>query len=256
MDFIPQNDLEVALVAAATDPAARPRFYELLSKSDLLIVDENPDSAEPLGRRVLEQGRTLAIRQWDVEGVRHTGVFSSAARISAIVDRQVRTLAINARALFEMVGQDRVVLNPGSPYGKLFTPEEIASVIDGSIFAPRGTVVIPEARQVMLGQPTNYPTHVTGALATFFKAKKQVRAAYLAHMFDPKSGVAPHTVIGVDVDDGVDVQRLTGEVGIVLESIVQKGEVVDLIRITGDGISDYMTRETKPFYRRKLLGLF
>jgi hypothetical protein len=38
--------------------------------------------------------------------------------------------------------------------------------------------------------------------------------------------------------------------------VAQKDEVIDFIRITRDGISDYMTKETKPFYKRKWLGLF
>jgi len=256
MDFVPENELEKVLMAAATSPEARPRFYELLAKSDLLIIDENPQTAEPAGRHVLEKGRALQLRQLDIDGVRHTPVFSSPARISAVVDRPVRTLGMNARALFEMVGKDHVILNPGSPYGKQLTPQEMASIVDGSIFAPLPSEVVSEAREVMMGQPANYPTHVTNALAAFFKTKKPVRAAYLAHVFDPKAGPEPHTMIGIDVDEGVDYPRLIAEAAIVLDGAAKKGELIDFIRITAGGVSDYMTKETKPFYRRKVFGLF
>jgi hypothetical protein len=256
MAFVPENELEAALVAAATSPEARPRFYEVLAKSDLLIVDENPEPGAPLGRRVLEEGRSLEVRQLDIEGVRHTPVFSSPARISAVVRNQVRYLAMNARALFETVGKTPVILNPGSEYGKQFTPAEMAGVIDGSIFAPHATTVIPEDRQVLLGQPANYPTHLTDLLARYFKANKEVRAAYLAHMLDPKSGDEAHTVIGIDVDDGADFERVVGGAGMVVTDVSKEGGLVDFIRITSGGLSDYMTQETKPFYRRKVLGLF
>jgi len=256
VDFIPQNELESALLVAATDPTARPRFYEILVKSNLLVIDESPAPAAAPGPQVLEAGRSLQLRQLDVGGVPHVPVFSSRERIKAVVKTQVRFLSMNAKALFEIVGRSHVILNPGSPYGKQLTPDEMARVVDGSIFAPRSTEVVSEARQILMGQPANYPTHVTNALAAFFKTKKEVRAAYLAHVHDPKSTPEPHTMIGVDVDAGADFDRLMGEAAIVLDGVAKQGEVIDFLRITDGGVSDYMTKKTKPFYRRKWLGLF
>jgi hypothetical protein len=256
MDFIPQNELETALVAAASDPSARPRFYEVLSKSDLVVIDENPGPGLADGPRRLEAGQSLQLRQLDVGGVPHVPVFSSSARISAVVKTEVRILAMNTKALFEIVAGSHAILNPGSQYGKQLTPEEMAQVVDGSIFAPRSTEVVAEPRQVLMGQPANYPTHVTTPLAAFFKTKTEVSAAYLAHVFDPKSAAEPHTMIGVDVDAAADFDRLMGEASIVLQGVAKQGEVIDFIRITDGGVSDYMTKETKPFYRRRWLGLF
>jgi hypothetical protein len=257
MDFIPQNELETVLVAAATDPTARPRFYELLSKSDLLVIDESPGPGPARGRQVLEAGRSLQLRSLDLGGVPHIPVFSSRDRISAVVKTEVRYLAMNAKALFEIVAGSHLILNPGAPYGKQLTPEEIAQVVDGSIFAPRSREVVAEARQVLMGQPASYPTHVTNALAAFFKTKKEVGAAYLAHVLDPKIGATPHTMIGVEVDAAADYDRLMGEAAIVLDGVAQKGELINFVRISEDGgVSDYMTKQTKPFYRRKWLGLF
>jgi hypothetical protein len=256
MDFIPQNDLEAALLAAATDASARPHFYETLSKSDLLVIDESPESAVAKGHQVLEAGRSLQLRQLDVRGIPHIPVFSSSVRVSAVVKTEVRLLTMKAKALFEIVRGSNVILNPGSQFGKQLTPDEVAQVVDGSIFEPRSTEVVAEARQVLMGQPANYPTHLTNPLAAFFKTKKEVGAAYLAHVLDPKSGPAPHTMIGVEVDAGADFERLMGEAAIVLEGVAKEGELVDFIRISNGGVSDYMTKETKPFYRRKWLGMF
>src|ERR1700749_4934625 len=102
MDFTPQNELEAALLAAATEPEARPRFYEILSKSDLLVIDESPQPGAPTGRQVLEKGRSLQLRVLEVAGVPHVPVFSSSARISAVVTGEVRFLAVNAKALFDI----------------------------------------------------------------------------------------------------------------------------------------------------------
>jgi hypothetical protein len=63
-------------------------------------------------------------------------------------------------------------------------------------------------------------------------------------------------MIGVDVDAGADFDRLMGEAAIVLDGVARQGEVIDFLRITDGGVSDYMTKKTKPFNRRKWLGLF
>jgi len=256
MEFIPLNELEAALLAATANPDARPRFYEILSNSNLLVIDESPGPATIDGPQVLEAGRSLSIRSLDISGVPHVPVFSSSERISAIVRSEVKTIAMNAKDLFKILGGGHAILNPGSDCGKAFTPHEMAQIVDGSIFAPRSVEVVTEARELLMGQPASYPTHITTPLAAFFKTKKEVVAAYLAHVCDPKSGEAPHSLIGVEMHAGADVQRVMGEASIVLESVAQKGEMIDLILVTSGGVSDYMTKETKPFYKKKRLGFF
>jgi hypothetical protein len=257
--FVPENELEQAMVAAATSADARPLFYEVLRASQLLVVNEGERSGPP-GSHVLEAGMALTLRQLDIEGVPHTPVFSSPTRVSAFFRQGAQYMSLAALDLFEIVRGAHVILNPGSDFGKQFTPDEIAGIQDMSIFAPRSREVVQEARQVLLGQPSDYPHHITGPLSSFFAKKKAVRAAYLAHMHDPKSGVAPHTLIGVEVDAGADYDRLMGEVALVMDGTAKKDEIVDFIRIDRDGgeqgLSSYMTGETKPFYRRRWLGIF
>ena len=254
MDFAPENDLEGALVAAATSPEARPRFYRVLAESQLFVIDENP-AGGAVGRQTLGKGMTLQIRPMEIDGVPHLPCFSSATRIRHIVKTQVRYVAMKAGDLFALVGPVALVLNPGSEYGKQFTPEEIKGIQDGSLFQPRSTEVVASDRQIMLGQPANYPAHITGPLSAFFKTEKSVRAAYLAHYFDPASSLPPHTLIGVDVEAGGDWDRIMGEAALVLDGIARKEEVVDFIRIDGNDVSRYMTEQTKAFYRKRWLGL-
>ena len=251
MDFAPENELETVLKAAATDPEARPRFYEVLSSATLFLIDERPETRRPSGGDdVLREGESIPVRQLEFEGTLYVPVFSSKTRVGALVPDEVAVIGLAAKALFELIAGSHVVLNPGSAYGKQFTPDEIAQIVDGSIFEPRARTMVPEDRQVMLGQPSDYPKHVTDALAAFFKDKPEVAAAYLAHMFVPNSGEPPHTMIGVDAEPDADFDRLSGEVGIVLGDVAHQGELIDLIRITEGGVSDYMTQETTPFYKR------
>ena len=196
MDFIPQNELEAALIAAATDASARPRFYEILSKADLLVIDESPGPAEATGHRVLEAGRSLQLRHLDVGGVPHIPVFSSSARSGP----------------------------RGSP----------------SVDGPARELPHPRdqpARSVLQDKETG------GRCLPGPCARSEVRRG-ASHGDRCRRRRGP------------DFERLMGEAAIVLDGVVQKGEVVDFIRITKGGVSDYMTKDTKPFYRRKWLGLF
>ena len=59
----------------------------------------------------------------------------------------------------------------------------------------------------------------------------------------------------IGIDSKGDFERLIGEASLVLDQGGKAGDVVDFIRIDTSDISRYMIKETKPFYRRKILGL-
>ncbi|MBC8131711.1 MAG: enhanced serine sensitivity protein SseB C-terminal domain-containing protein [Deltaproteobacteria bacterium] len=152
-----------------------------------------------------------------------------------------------------IINGSAVLLNPASDFGKQFAPAEIAALLDGSIFAPHSSRTTTQAEEVFLGQPADYPTHVTDALAKYFRRRSDVRAAYLALFANPATGDPPHTLIGVDTTGPW--KEVAGEAGIVLAGVCRPDEVVDFIQIDDSGVSDYL-RGTKPFYKKKILGLF
>lgn len=250
--FHPENDLERALVAAADDPANAPAFYRTLLDSKLLVIDESAAPAQP-GQRTLDAGTQLRLRPLEIEGQPHVPVFSALSRLQAFINSQVNYLSIGARDLFAILRDSHVVLNPGADYGKQFLPSEVAAIVDGSIFSQQSTYVVPEATQVLLGQPAEYPSHITNALKRFFATRSDVRAAYLAHYHNPARDEKPCTLIGVDASG--DWAALVGGASLVLGQVARSTDVVDFIRIDASGISRYMVNETKPFYRRKRFGL-
>jgi hypothetical protein len=251
-EFVPENALEVALVAAMTDPAARPDFYQVLMRSDLFVIDEGPGDMRA-GRHTIQKDKQLRVRNVDVEGIPHVPIFSSPARIGMVVQSQVHYIGMGAPTLFGIFGGNHLVLNPGFPCSKQFTPAEIGALLDGSLFAPRSKEVVQNERQVLLGQPATYPTRLVETLAAFFRRRKEVRAAYLAQWLDPVLGSSAHMLIGIDSKG--DFDRLIGEASLVLDQGSKAGDVVDFVRIDNSDISRYMIKETKPFYRRKVLGL-
>jgi len=253
----PENPLEEALIAAATEPDARPTFYRLMLESTLFIIDDNPDNKADVGAIMFTVGMDLHVRTIEMNGVPHTPIFSSLARLRSFVDSERRYIAANGRRLLEIIQGSHLVLNPGSPYGKQFLPDETAAMLSGEIFRDYRTIEIQKPTSVLLGQPAHYPVHLTTALTACFRELPAVRAAYLAHCSFPDSTDPAHTMIGVDArgDWPPIIEAITQS----LRQVRHDKEMVDILRIDdsdGSEVSQYMRKETKPFYRRKRFGLF
>lgn len=148
-----------------------------------------------------------------------------------------------------------LLMNPGADYGKEFPKEEIASIIDGSLFRPTERFVAQKDTQVMIGQPANYPTELVAALTRLFKKTRAVKRAYVAHFFNPENDEKAHTLIAIEVTG--DWASVMAGVGIVARDVPSPDPPTDFIQITGSGgVEDYFLRDCKPFYERRLFGLF
>jgi hypothetical protein len=259
MDFTPVNDLERLLVQAAGDPAARAAFVRAMLESDVFFVREGaPPETE--GSFVANTGTTFEVRRIEMEGVLRTPIFSSVDRISAVVTEPVGYIALKGRDMFETFRGSELVLNPGSPYGKYFTPGEIEAILDGSIFNPTPSQLDVGVKEILLGQPSVFPVHITDALKQVFADMKDVSAAYLAHAVIAGVDSAPHTMIGIATTG--DWRSTVEPAGRVVERVAKPGELVDFVQIKPDGsdvISSYLLKSTTPFYvrkKKKRFGLF
>jgi hypothetical protein len=256
MPFTPVNELERLLIAAATDPAARPDFYRGIVQHELFVVSEG-DKPERQGRFVTEANTSLQIRLIELDGKLHAPIFTSVERISAVVPQEVGFVAMKGDAMLSLLRGKDLVMNPGADYGKIFTAHEVEGLLDGSIFRPQEIRDVG-GKKILLGQPKDYPHHITEALSRLFARSRIVKAAYLAHAFIPEVDQAPNTLIGLEVDG--DWHKVVEEAGIVIREVAKPGEIVDFVPLrphATDTIGDYMQKQTKPFYvRRKWLGLF
>lgn len=256
MNFTPANALERLLVAAATDPAARPAFYRGICQHDLFVITAGR-TPERTQRLVADENTSLQIRMIELDGKLHAPIFTSVERISDVVPGDVGFVAMQGEAVLAMLRGKDLVLNPGAEYGKILTAHEVEGLLDGSLFRPEE---VPDVggKQILLGQPKDYPRHITDALSRFFARSRDVKAAYLAHAFVAEVDQAPHTLIGVEAAG--DWRKVAADAGVVVREVALPGEIVDFVRLrpsATDTIADYMRRETKPFYvRKKWLGLF
>lgn len=250
MTHAEENSLEVALRLAADEPACRPEFYKLLLESSIYILGDKNSPAS--GTRTLEAGEKVSIQNW----VRNDGspvipFFSSLSTLQKAIEHETTYMALPARSLFEMTKGSYLVLNPKSPYGKEFFPNEIEALLANGVNRLPEQRVTKSATQVLLGQPANYPSAMVGALTTLLSTRSNVKAAYLALMHDPTQDKKPHLLVGVEADG--DVEQVIREAGVVVGDTAPNGEPVDLVLVErGDsGLSEYFIREVKPFYERR-----
>jgi hypothetical protein len=256
MASTPVNELERLLVAAATDPAARPEFYRQLLELPLFMIYEG--KPERPGEFTADKNTSFEIRMLPIEGTAHAPLFTSAERLSAVAGQEAGYVSMKGRAALEMLRGGHLVINPGSDYAIALTPTNIDSILTGSIFQPQKTRTAKAGTKILLGQPNDYPHHITEALSRLFARSSHVSAAYLAHAIMPDTDPAGHTLIGLELGGG-DYRAIVGEAGAVVREVCKPGEVVDFVQVTGNdqSIGTFLKQQTTPFYRRKKrFGIF
>lgn len=247
--FSPANLLEIALVSAASDPSARPQFYRELLDSKVLIVPAG--EAPHIIGGVVPENTNITIANVESGGRSFVPFYSSEARLSP----GTRFLQLDAKAFFELTKGAALVLNPGSAYGKEFVPEEITDLVSGSLFKPLHQHVVKKGTQVLIGQPSEYPTALVAALAKLYARMPAVRRAFVAFYHDTSRESEGGLLLAIDADDTCDFDRLSAETGIVISSVTKPQKYVDVIRYCAgkEGIASYID-EQSPFYRRNSIS--
>lgn len=249
--FNPTNELEEVLVRAASQPSARPEFYQKLLDSQLWLL--TPEVPLASGETVIKTGTQIQFVNWQGANGVFLAIFSSEQQLKKAIS-QTRTiygvLALKGSDLFPILAQHPmdVVLNPGALYGKNFVPDEIRRLGDGSIVKSESRVV-QKPTKILLGQPAVYPHAFVKALQELFSQESAVEAAYLAQMHDPSSGDPPHLIIGIQCN--MDYQRIFKSAGITSQGLLGDGKFADFIQV-GDGkgsLDSYFQKQTKPFYQ-------
>jgi len=244
----PENELEISLMNAATDASARKDFYTKLLWNELVVLSSGHNESEE-GVRILEKDTEVKFITFENGQI---PVFTSANRIfdKGIIKEEVPFIAMKGQNLFEVAKGATFILNPYSDYGKELLPQELENLLNGSIFEQSNEMTIQEETEVLMGQPSEYPTELVKALSGLFKEHQNVKAAYLAIVKMDKSEKLPHLMIAIDVEGNI--SSVTSKAGPLAEKHIGKEEIVDFIQIENNGgISDYFLNETKPFYKRR-----
>lgn len=254
----PANDLERKLQQAADDPASRPEFYKALIKADVFVLGFTDSGGQ--GVSTIPAGAKLSIVNWKKnDGTTFIPFFTSLESLQRALKDESKYVALPAKSFFEMTLGSFLVLNPASPYGKEFFPNEVQALLETGMNHAPGTRIVQEETKVLLGQPANYPSAMVSALTALLEKHSAVKAAYLCLMYDASSSEKPSLVVGFEGDK--DLSEAMKEAGSVAADTAPNGELVDfaILKRGEPGLSDYMFSSVKPFYERtwgKLRSLF
>lgn len=252
MDTRQENALEQSLRLAADEPAHRPDFFKTLLNSTVYVLGT---AGTGKGHVTLEAGSNISIANWHkADGSAVIPFFSSLQTLQGSIDREESYVEIPARSLFEITLGAPLFLNPKSPYGKEFLPEEVRHLLSGETGQKPMQRTVEKDTKVLLGQPSQYPSRMVNSLTQLLAKHRNVKRAFLALMHDASIDQKPHLVIGIEADG--DFERVMREAGSVAGDTAPDGEPVDLCRVLeGEpGLSDYFLKETVPFYERKSAG--
>lgn len=252
MDTQQENALEQSLRLAADEPAHRPDFFKTLLESTVYVLGT---AGAGKGQVKLEAGSNISIANWQkADGSAVIPFFSSLQTLQASIESEESYVEIPARSLFEITLGSPLVINPKSPYGKEFLPEEVRHLLSDGIGQKPAQRTVEKDTNVLLGQPSQYPSRMVNSLTQLLAKHRNVKRAFLALMHDPSVDQKPHLIIGIEAEGNF--ERVMREAGTVAGDTAPDGEPVDLYRVQegGAGLSDYFLTETTPFFERKSAG--
>lgn len=240
--------MEQLLKRASSEPAFRAEFYARVLTDKLIVITDNKNQI-PEGTSILKENTTVNLVSYEDGKI---PVFTSTDRIfdKGIIKERVNFLAMKGADLFEMTKGATLILNPNSDYGKELLPNEIESLLEGTILTDSAkTLTIKKETPIQIGQPAVYPSEIINSLIKLFSERQNIKAAYLGWIYNPESGEQPHYIFALDAEG--DIQSLIEESGYTAKQFLKPDEFVDFIRIDKKGgISDYFVKSTTPFYKK------
>ena len=253
MEFHPQNELEKSLIRASVDPLAREQFLWVLMDSDVFIVPHNmyPEKEETI---MLDAGTELSIVPIVYHDISCLPIYSSLDRLRQFVQSETSYLKLSAKSLMVTTRGADLFLNPGAAYGKHFTATEIERLLQGKFIHEPETRTLEHETRALIGQPKIEPVELKKALNKYLKGIPEVRAAYVCLIALPKSGGKPNTLLTLEIDG--DVPLVISKLSPLLSNVQVPDPPLDMtVHVTGTPLPS-MLHGQKPFYRRKLFGLF
>lgn len=195
----------------------------------------------------------LHLQTMEVNGIVHVALFTSEQSLQRAIKGQQHYVSLAGRDLLEALRALHLILNPGSDYGKLLTPAEVAAILDGAVPGAQA-LTVPQGVRIRLGQPARYPQPTVDALNSLFRATKGVRAAYVGPMQETDSDLPPHIVVGIDHSGNW--RDLIHEVVAAIHEVPCADPPIDVVPMDDGAVAQYLRSKTKPFLNDGVLGLF
>ena len=238
--FEPENDIERLLMRASAEPAERPAFARALIDTGIFVVlvpdADHPIVPGPDGKTVVAEGTKLSLPSATRGEEKLIPFFTAPSRARIWFEGDHIVAPDLTRDLFARYPGAPFVLNPGSDYGKDFTPGEVARMLAGEFDqgTPQ-TIVTQASEQVLLAHPREIPTDLIAALTREFAAVKSVRGAWL--MLAMRAGQSEQSWM-LGVDHNGPWQDVRDAIGRAISGDILAGRMLDALPLEGSSLAD------------------
>ena len=229
--FESENDIERLLMRASAESAERPGFARALIDAQIFVVlvsDGGPIVPGPDGKVVIPEGTKLTLPNAMRCEERLIPFFTAPSRARAWFKDDHIVAPDRTRDLFERYPDVPFLLNPGSDYGKEFTPAEVKRLLAGQFDDGPRTIVTEKSQQVLLGHPSEIPVALIEALSRELGAVQTVKGAWLMLAMLP-GNAEQSRMLGVDQTGAW--QDVQDAIGRALTGDVLKGRILDAVPI-------------------------
>lgn len=247
--------LEDLIVAAKSDSTRQAEVYNEFLATELILPGKEGGPSETTGKGKLD----LVVLH--TGGGQAVAVFTSMERFQEAKGKnpvfgKIGAFRLKGREVMKLASAAAadmgVVLNPDTSTGLAFPADVVRGQIEGRKSDWPRMIEIKAGEAAYLGHPAKYPTALVDALRGLFQASGVVERAYLAQVYLPARKEPPHVVIGITrVQDAAKTfAEFLPEMGHVAQQMLGPGELVDFFEVRRDTISDFVLKQTKPFYAK------
>lgn len=233
--FEPENDIERLLMRAAADPAVRPDFARALMDTEVYVVlvsDGAKIMPGPDGNAVIPPGAKLSMPTATRGDEKLLPFFSTLSRAKAWFKGDHIVAPDRVRDLFERSPNEHFVLNPGSDYGKEFTPGEVKHLLAGHFDPGPQTITIEKPEQVLLAHPKETPVDLIESLGRELGNVRSVQGAWL--MLAVRAG-NQNWMLGIDHNGSW--QDVRAAIGRAIAGDVLGGRMLDALPLEGSSLA-------------------
>ncbi|MBI1784684.1 enhanced serine sensitivity protein SseB C-terminal domain-containing protein, partial [Candidatus Sumerlaeota bacterium] len=246
--FGPENRLEELFWEAAHDASQRGEFYRQFLESDLLVLGTTNKGSE--GEIIADENTEVQIRHSIEEGKWIFPVFTSLKRICEGKTEGDSYLEMPARQILQLIPKHAGIdINPFSACRMRMDTDEIARLLDGSIFNLCRQVMLDPEQGLAYTVATDPPEKVINGLKSLFSRHPKVREAFVARMVFAERKEHREWIVGIDMDG--DIGEIMGDCGVVVRETLPQNESINFIPLSSPEIGEFMRGHVKPFYVRK-----
>ena len=139
------NQLEAVLEKATKDAMFQTDFFRRFCTFDVYAILL---SELPAGQTTLKRGTAIQLEEAEYNGKRYIPAFTSLAHLQAFAKRDAKYISMPGLELCKMLQMRELLLNPGAPYGKIFTRAEMDAIVAGK-YSPESLVEKPASSGVL-----------------------------------------------------------------------------------------------------------